>query len=87
MNQHTLRVLLTLISVAWLGLAAAGELKVNGCLECHYADDFKGEAAENIAQLIRNNAKQDSEHPADLSGLSAEEIAEIAAYLSRGGEE
>lgn len=87
MTHYKLPTLLVLASTVWLGIGIAGEAKIEECLECHFADDFKGEAAEDIAELIKGNAAADSEHPADLSGLSEAEIAEIAAYLSRGGDE
>ncbi len=86
MTHYRLTTLFALLSTLWLGLGIAGETKIEDCLECHFADDFEGEAVEDIATLIRNNAAADSEHPADLSGLSEAEIAEIAAYLSRGGD-
>ena len=87
--KSTVSILIALMSTVWQGSAvagdaAAGKSKAEACLECHFADDFKGEPAEDIAELIKVNASADSEHPADISGLSADDIADIAAFLAGG---
>ena len=84
---HVLRNLLALTALLWLGAALADGGKVEPCLECHFADDFKGERVDDIVAMIRRNAEGDNGHPSDLSGLTEADIAEIASYLSRGGED
>ncbi len=87
MNKPTRGTLLGLAATAVLGVGAADAGKIDECLECHFEDDFKGELADDIAELIKDSAGADSGHPADLSGLTEAEIAEIAAQLAKGGEE
>ena len=87
MNRPTRGTLLVLAATALVGVGSAGASKIDECLECHFEDDFKGELADDIAQLIKDNADANSGHPSDLTGLTEAEIAEIAAYLSKGGEE
>lgn len=86
MNRSERGTLLGLAAAALLGVGAADAGKINECLECHFEDDFKGELAADIAQLIKDSADADSGHTPDLSGLTEQEIAEIAAHLAKGGE-
>ena len=87
--KSTVSILIAVISIIWQGNAAAGDAaagksKAEGCLECHFADDFKGQAGEDIAELIKGNASESSEHPEDISSLSAADIADIAAFFASG---
>ena len=87
--RSTVFILLAFVSTVWqasavAGDAAAGKSKAESCLECHFADDFQGEAPEDIAKLIRGNTSSDTEHPADISSLSEADIADIAAFFASG---
>lgn len=71
---------------AFAGDEAAGKVTFDSkCADCHYADDFAGEAAGNIATLIKaDKTKAAHEGKADLSTLSDAEIADVAAFLASG---
>lgn len=68
------------------GDEAAGKATFDSkCADCHYADDFAGEAAGNIANLIKaDKTKAAHEGKADLSTLSDSDIANVAAFLASG---
>jgi len=54
------------------------------CAQCHDADDWEGEDAASLESLIRDIVAGKVKHKGKLE-LSAEEIANIAAYWGRGG--
>jgi len=62
------------------GDAAAGEAVYNdqGCADCHYEDDFAGVPADEIKTML----KEATDHDPDLSGLSDEDVANLAAYFA-----
>ena len=71
---------------AFGGDEAAGKATFDSkCADCHYADDFAGEAAGNIVTLIKaDKTKAAHDGKADLSTLSDAEIANVAAFLASG---
>lgn len=71
-------------NVASGGDAAAGKATFEAkCADCHYADDFAGEAAGNIVALIgAEKTKAAHEGKADLSALSDADVANVAAFLA-----
>ena len=65
------------------GDAAAGKTKFEAaCEECHYADDFSGQAESDLAGAISAASKGEIKHPDDLSALSSEDIANLAAFFA-----
>jgi len=52
------------------------------CSECHYEDDFSGEAAEAIAAMIGDIKAGKTKHPEDLAGLSEEDLKKLAKYFA-----
>ena len=52
------------------------------CSECHYEDDFSGEAAEAIAAMIGDVKAGKTKHPEDLAGLSEEDLKKLAKYFA-----
>lgn len=52
------------------------------CGECHYEDDFSGESAADIAAMIKPIVDGEEEHDEDISKLSADDIANLAAYFA-----
>jgi cytochrome c553 len=68
------------------GVAAADEhaSKVEACLECHYADDFEGMPADEIAGLIEG-MEDDPDHEPLLKDLTDEEIKALAEVFAKGG--
>ena len=64
------------------GDAEAGKAVYNdqGCADCHYEDDFAGIPKDEIKTMIADAAAGD--HDPDLSGLSEEDIANVAAYFA-----
>ena len=84
------RMLLGAISLVFIGSqalaegdVAAGKAKYDAeCEECHYDDDFSGETAADIAAWIQEIVDGDTEHKSDLAGLSAEDIANLAAFYA-----
>ncbi len=68
-------------TAAWAGGdAEAGKAVYNdqGCADCHYEDDFAGIPADEIKTML----KEATDHDPDLSGLSDEEVANLAAYFA-----
>ena len=63
--------------------ADAGREKAEACTSCHFADDFQGQTEEEILTLIRS-AAGGGNHPPTFDGLSATDLANIAAYFARG---
>lgn len=60
----------------------AGKAKFDAkCEECHYDDDFSGESASEIAGLIQAIV-DGADHKSDLSKLSAETVADLAAFFA-----
>jgi mono/diheme cytochrome c family protein len=67
------------------GDAAAGKTLAEAqCGECHYAEDWEGESAEDIAALIKAVADGSAKHKGKVE-LSDAEIANVAAYWATGG--
>ncbi|WP_405232620.1 c-type cytochrome [Lentisalinibacter salinarum] len=64
------------------GDAEAGKAVFNdqGCADCHYEDDFAGIPKDEIKTMITEAAAGD--HDPDLSVLSEEDIANVAAYFA-----
>ena len=52
------------------------------CADCHYEDDFAGESKDDIMALINGVVGGEVEHKADLSGLSEEDLSNVAAYFA-----
>ena len=62
---------------------AAGKAKYDEtCEECHYDDDFSGESADDIAALIQAIVDGETKHRGDIAGLTAKEIADLAAFFA-----
>ena len=53
-----------------------------GCADCHYEGDFAGESMDDIKALIKGVVSGEVDHKGDLSGLSDEEVANLAAYFA-----
>ncbi len=55
------------------------------CSECHYVDDFAGEAPADLIVLItQDDTLAAHEGKADLPALSAQDVANLAEYLAAG---
>ena len=86
----TIRKLLTAISIACVcapafadGDADAGKTKFDAaCQQCHYADDFSGQAEADLAGTISAASKGEIQHPTDISDLSSDDSANLAAFLA-----
>jgi mono/diheme cytochrome c family protein len=52
------------------------------CAECHYEDDFAGQSTEEIVTMINSVRGGGTEHKGDASGLSDEDVVNIATYWS-----
>lgn len=52
------------------------------CADCHFEDDFSGEAAEAIAAMIDDVIAGTTKHPEKLTGLSEEDVKKLAAYFA-----
>ena len=52
------------------------------CAECHFEDDFSGEAADAIAAMIGDIKGGVTKHPEELAGLSEEDIKKLAEYFA-----
>ena len=76
------------LGLLFLGGAAVAEehdgatLYNDKCAECHYEDDFSGDAAEAIAAMIGDVKAGKTKHPEDLAGLSEEDIKKLAEYFA-----
>jgi mono/diheme cytochrome c family protein len=89
-----IRILATIVVVAAglagysgsaLADAAAGKaLFEKDCTECHEAADFKGEDAKEIQASIEQISAGKVKHKKALK-LSAEQAADLAAYMVTGG--
>jgi len=80
-----LGLLLPILSPATLAADAdAGKMKAQPCLACHFADDFVGEAEQDILSLIRATQGPDSRHPPRPVELDENDMADIAAFFARG---
>lgn len=65
------------------GDVAMGKAKYDeACEECHYDDDFSGESAADIAGWIQEIVDGEVDHKGDIAGLTAEEIASLAAFFA-----
>lgn len=64
--------------------AEGGRMKAEPCLACHFADDFVGEAEQDILALIEATQAPDSEHPPRPDDLDEDDMADIAAFFARG---
>lgn len=77
-------------ALCWAGAAAAGDPAAGEaiyeaqCADCHEPDDFEGESAEDIAALISSeDTASIHKKKADMSKLSAEDVANIAAFFAK----
>lgn len=79
-------ILLVLPLALWGSTALAGDAEAGKatfeakCGECHYEDDFAGESAEDITAMIKSVTGGEVEHKGDASGLSDDDVANIAAF-------
>lgn len=66
--------------------ADAGKQKAEPCMSCHFVEDFAGKTPDEILALITTERTQvaSGTHPPVFEGLSDTDLADIAAYLSRG---
>jgi mono/diheme cytochrome c family protein len=73
-------------AAAWsLAAHADGKAKfASDCAECHEAGDFEGEDAAALADTIKKISAGQMKHKAKLT-LTDAEIADLAAYMSKGG--
>jgi mono/diheme cytochrome c family protein len=78
---------ISLALVSWCGFAVAGDAAAGKatfeaqCAECHFADDFAGDSAGDIAKLIDEVRSGAIEHEADApKKMSAADAANIAAF-------
>ena len=72
-----------IIGILSSGVAyAAGDeiFAQNECIDCHYEDDFAGEAKEDIASWIKEIV-DGAKHRVELN-FTDEEIEQLAEYLS-----
>ena len=82
-----MRTKLILVVFALFGAAnaAIAGTAADACLKCHGKDaDFSlaGEGADAIAEWLTDIRDGNARHPSDLTGLTDEQIAEIAAVLN-----
>lgn len=70
---------------ATAGDPAAGEAIYNeNCADCHEPDDFEGESAADIAALIGSeDTVSMHKKKADMSKLSPEDVANLAAFFAQ----
>ena len=55
------------------------------CAECHEADDFEGESADDLKEVISQIVNGEIDHKKDLSKLSDQEVADMAVFYASGG--
>ena len=55
------------------------------CSECHEADDFEGESADDLKEIISQIVNGEIDHKKDLSKLSDQEVADMAVFYASGG--
>ncbi len=73
-------------AAAFAGDAAAGKAKADeACADCHEAADWAGEQAAAIEAMIKDVVAGQVKHKGKVE-LTAEEIANIAAYWAASGE-
>ncbi len=79
----------TLFGALFLAGVAAADGHAGGeaiyqdkCANCHFEDDFAGESAEAIAEMIKGIKAGETKHGADLSGLSDDDIKKVAEYYA-----
>ncbi|MGD8976750.1 MAG: c-type cytochrome [Gammaproteobacteria bacterium] len=77
-------------ALCWAVTAAAGDpaageaIYDEQCADCHEPDDFEGESAADIAALISSeDTASVHKKKADISKLSAEDVANIAAFFAK----
>jgi mono/diheme cytochrome c family protein len=73
-------------AVGW-GTAALADGKASfeaTCAECHEAGDFEGEDAAALTDTIKKIAAGQVKHKSAIK-LSEKDIAEVAAYMAKGG--
>ena len=58
----------------------------NTCGGCHYEDDFSGKSAQEILGQIKEQAAPGAGHMFDMSTLSEQEMANVAAFLASQGD-
>ena len=78
--------LISLAFVLWSGVAGAHDVEAGkaffeaNCADCHYEDDFAGESVETITEAVQGVYSGATEHDPSLSGFSAEDMANVAAF-------
>lgn len=77
----------SLVLLSWCGFAVAGDAAAGKaafdahCSECHYADDFAGESASDIAGFLADIRSGATEHESDEpTTISDADAANIVAY-------
>lgn len=84
--RNLTRLLIALPFLFWGASASAADAEAGkavfeaNCADCHYADDFAGESADDIVAMIKSVTGGQVEHKGDASSLSDEDIANIAAF-------
>lgn len=74
--------LIAAVGVQAGGDAAKGEaIFADQCAECHYEDDFSGTDKAEIVAMTQAIVDGKTEHE-DIGGLSAEDVANVAAYFA-----
>lgn len=65
------------------GDAAAGKANFEeACERCHFADDYADEAESVIEAMILAIMNGETNHRASLSGLTADDAANLAAFFA-----
>jgi cytochrome c553 len=77
----------SLALLSWCGFAAAGDAAAGKatfdekCSECHYADDFAGESADDIAGFLAGVQSGEVEHESVVvTEISDADAANIVAF-------
>ena len=84
--RYISRILIALPFVFWgasVGAADADAGKATfeaKCAECHYEDDFAGEAEADILGMIQAVKSADHKGKEETAGLSADDEANLAAF-------
>jgi mono/diheme cytochrome c family protein len=85
--MRAMKGILVFLPLAFWGMSAmAGDVEAGkavfeaNCADCHDADDFAGESADDIVAMIKSVTGGQVEHKGDASSLSDEDIANIAAF-------
>ena len=78
---------ISLALVSWCGFAVAGDVAAGKatfeaqCAECHFADDFAGDSADEIAGYMAEVQSGAIEHESDApKKMTAADAANITAF-------